>query len=261
MQIIYRQSDQLGEFATSFAAAQGQFTVAVKDSKNPHFKSTFASFAALVAACQGPLSANKISRVQRVIHDEDGKQYLETMLIHGGSGQYMSSVVAIGASAAKVQEFGSALTYLKRYTLAAMLGIPQADDDADDDGEGANGRGNNGSGNGNNQRGRDDDRGDRAREPEPPRKPAPIRGVNEIDWRTVKSAGDFTLTQGDNKGKRLSEIGNLAGYRATLEAALVDPEKQAHRDTVMGRIRAVYDLQVSRGEATPLNAREPGADG
>jgi hypothetical protein len=53
---------------------------------------------------------------------------VETVLMHS-SGEWMSSVAAAPLSKPDAQGVGSAITYLRRYSLAAIAGIAQEDDD------------------------------------------------------------------------------------------------------------------------------------
>ena len=54
---------------------------------------------------------------------------LETRLIHAESGQWISSVTIIPLPKNDPQGMGSAITYARRYSLCAMLGIITEDDD------------------------------------------------------------------------------------------------------------------------------------
>ena len=70
----------------------------------------------------------------------EGKLYLITMLAHT-SGQWMKSVYPIISKDQTSQSIGSAVTYAKRYSLCAMVGIVTDEENKkDDDGESALGR-------------------------------------------------------------------------------------------------------------------------
>lgn len=257
MEIIIRQSEALAEWAKALATAQGKFTAARKGSVNPHFRNKYADLASLVDACQGPLAEVLMARTQTLLTDADGNPLLETMLIHGGSGQWKAGYVKIGTSTADPQKFGSAVTYYKRYALAAMLGIPQDDDD---DGEGANGRGREGQGQGQGDGGGNDRGNDPPRQQAPRTQKPAAKGKrpNEVDWSAVVSAGDFKISKGVDKDKTLTTATDLAGLRAELEGHLANPEMiDKHYDGIVARLRAVYDLQHSRGEITPLGGATP----
>jgi hypothetical protein len=73
-----------------------------------------------------PLSDNGIAWTQ-TIEMRDGGLILATMLLHT-SGQWIASEYPLPSSG-KPQEMGSATTYAKRYSLAAIVGIAADDDD------------------------------------------------------------------------------------------------------------------------------------
>lgn len=129
------RSEQINELNAAMAKAQGEIGPAVKESVNPHFKSRYADFNSVWNACRGALSKNGLAVYQRVMPRE-GSFLLETMLAHT-SGQWISSFFPINPQKNDSQGFGSALTYMKRYALASLVGV-SADDD--DDGEVAVGR-------------------------------------------------------------------------------------------------------------------------
>lgn len=121
-----RTSEQLNDLATALANAQGKMSNATLNKINPHFKSKYADLAAIRDAVTLPLASEGISVVQLVGSDEHGA-FLTTRLMHK-SGQWVESVHPLPATA-KPQEFGSALTYARRYSLAAICGISAEEDD------------------------------------------------------------------------------------------------------------------------------------
>lgn len=129
-----QQSEQINELAEALAKAQGQMQNAKKDSTNPHFKSNYADLAAIVTAIRQALSDNALSHVQATQVDELGNVTLVTTLAHK-SGQWVRSFYPVRPVQANPQGFGSALTYARRYSLAAITGM--AAEDEDDDGNAA----------------------------------------------------------------------------------------------------------------------------
>lgn len=119
-------------FASALAAAQGEMSGATKDSKNPHFKSSYASLASVVDAIRGPLSKHEIGWTQQV-SSEGTTVSVVTILLHAGleSGEYRSGTMRATAKDASPQAIGSTVTYLRRYSLMATLGIPAEDDDGE----------------------------------------------------------------------------------------------------------------------------------
>lgn len=126
------QSESINELAGALAKAQGQIVPALKDSNNPFFKSSYADLSSVWAACRGPLSANGLAVLQ-TLEDKDGKLILVTTLAHS-SGQWIRSILPIVTQKQDAQSMGSAITYMRRYSLSALVGVVA---DADDDGEGA----------------------------------------------------------------------------------------------------------------------------
>jgi hypothetical protein len=131
-----QSSDAINELASALAKAQGEITGALKDSANPFFKSKYADLASCWDACRAALSKNGLAVIQAPT-TEAGETYLVTILTHS-SGQSMRSSLKVQPAKDDMQALGSALTYARRYALAAMVGIAQVDDD----GNAASGRAN-----------------------------------------------------------------------------------------------------------------------
>lgn len=121
-------SEQIDKIAPAFVKAQAACNGAKKSSNNPHFKSKYADLSAVWDACEGALETNKLSVLQGLGEVIDGKMQIETMLLHD-SGQWIKSLASIPLPKADPQGYGSASTYARRYTLAALMGIVQEDDD------------------------------------------------------------------------------------------------------------------------------------
>lgn len=127
-------SEQINEIAGALAKAQGAIRGAAKDSLNPHFKNRYADLASVWEACREQLAANGIAVVQAP-GAEGATVSVETLLVHS-SGQWFKDALSTLAADARAQSIGSAITYLRRYALAAMVGVAPEDDD----GEAAEGR-------------------------------------------------------------------------------------------------------------------------
>lgn len=121
-------SETIDKIAPAFVKAQAACNGAKKSSNNPHFKSKYADLSAVWDACETALEANKLSVLQGLGEVIDGKMQIETMLLHH-SGQWIKSLASIPLPKADPQGYGSASTYARRYTLAALMGIVQEDDD------------------------------------------------------------------------------------------------------------------------------------
>lgn len=122
------QSSETKDIAAALAKAQGAIENAHKDSKNPHFKSSFASLAAVINAVSAELSKNGLAVVQSIMPIGDKDMALVTTLTHT-SGQWFRSYIPLILSKDDMQGLGSAITYARRYALSAIVGITQEDDD------------------------------------------------------------------------------------------------------------------------------------
>lgn len=127
------ESDTLGKLAEALSKAQGAMKPAVKDSVNPHFKSTYADLASCWAAIREPLAANGLAITQRLSTDAHGVR-VETMLLHT-SGEFLRDEFWLPVSQKTPIGYASAVTYARRYSLSAMVGL--SSDSPDDDGTAA----------------------------------------------------------------------------------------------------------------------------
>ena len=123
------QSVEIKNIAGALCKAQKIMANAEKDAKNPHFKSTYASLAAVRDACNGPLTENGLSVVQTLEPMGDSAVAVRTTLLHT-SGEWISSLLPLFLQKQDMQGMGSAITYARRYALAGIVGIAQEDDDA-----------------------------------------------------------------------------------------------------------------------------------
>lgn len=123
----------MNELFTALAKAQSSMLVAENTSANPHFKHKYADLTELVKASRPALTQNGLSIIQRVVYTE-GQAYLESILCHA-SGQSISSSIAITPQKNEIQSMGSYLSYLRRYSYSALVGVVTQDEE--DDGEAA----------------------------------------------------------------------------------------------------------------------------
>ena len=123
------KSESVAGLAAALAKAQGQMKGAVKDSANPFFKSKYADLASVVEAIRAAFSANGLSYIQTVEPSEKDEVRVETTLLHA-SGEWIScGVLSLPVSKVDAQGYGSALTYARRYSLSAAVGVAPEDDD------------------------------------------------------------------------------------------------------------------------------------
>lgn len=124
------QSEQINELAAALSKAQSQIVGALKDSKNPFFKSNYADLASCWDACRKQLSDNGLAVIQTTDFDPSGIVFVITRLTHS-SGQWIEGRLPVKAKDDGPQAQGSGITYARRYALAAIVGLAQIDDDAE----------------------------------------------------------------------------------------------------------------------------------
>lgn len=120
-------SDKIDTIMPALIKARASFKAAVKDAKNPHFKSAYASLDSVVDAITEALLAQGIFQTQPTAV-EAGVTILHTRFIHS-SGQWIGSTYPVHPVKRDPQGEGSALTYARRYALMSLAGIAPEDDD------------------------------------------------------------------------------------------------------------------------------------
>lgn len=129
------QSPDTSELAKALIEVQRNLQPAVKDATNPFVHNRYATLNSVMESCRGALLSNDIWMTQFPVPAEPGYLGLVTKLTHAKSGQWQSSLAMVPLPKADPQGMGSAMTYARRYSLSAMLGI--VTDADDDDGAGA----------------------------------------------------------------------------------------------------------------------------
>lgn len=120
-------SESIKNIAVALGKAQSEMAPAIRDNFNPHFKSKYADLGAIWKVALPALFNNGLSVSQGTLH-RDGMEFLETMIMHS-SGEYIKYTTRMFLNKTDSQSMGSAITYSRRYALAAALMIPQEDDD------------------------------------------------------------------------------------------------------------------------------------
>lgn len=114
--------------AKAFIAAQKEMGNAIKDSKNPFFKSAYADLNSVREACIPALNTNGIAVLQPIVQI-DGKNFVKTVLLHesGESIEGMTEILFTKQNDPQAQ--GSGITYARRYGLQSLVNIGAEDDD------------------------------------------------------------------------------------------------------------------------------------
>lgn len=183
-----RQSESIAQLAAALSIAQGAIKGAVKDSTNPHFQSQYADLASVWDAFRSTFAENGLAVVQ--LPSADGPRVTVTTILTHKSGEWIAGDLTLTAAQSTCQGAGSAITYARRYGLAAVAGVAPEDDD---DGEGADGRGKGGK-----------------REPEtrpPQRKP----NHTHREWRISEAEQKEIFAIAERAGKTTDQVKEVVG--------------------------------------------------
>jgi hypothetical protein len=103
---------------------QKRVGIVKKDSKNPHFKNTYASLTQILGEVKPLLTECGLVLVQPISLDGVG-----TTIIDCETNEKIETIISLPSNL-NPQQLGSAITYFRRYTLASLLALEIDDDDA-----------------------------------------------------------------------------------------------------------------------------------
>jgi len=121
------KSETISELAKALSNFQGKMTAVKKDATNPFYKSKYATLDTIWETIRKPLSESGLSIAQTMNVFGD-KSLLETTLYHN-SGEWISGTQLVNPIKDDPQSLGSAISYARRYSLSALLGIVADEDD------------------------------------------------------------------------------------------------------------------------------------
>ena len=118
------------DFASRFSRAKLSMAPLIKDGRNPHFKSTYATLGAVHAVVREKLSEEDID-VLEVTEVRDGVTIQRIVLYDLAEGAIglVSEMPLVCKDPGNPQQMGSAMTYYRRYLLTAICGLCPEDDD------------------------------------------------------------------------------------------------------------------------------------
>lgn len=102
----------------------------VRSSNNPFFKSKYASFDDIQKHIKPHLSKCGLVLTQANIVI-DGAPFVESVVWHVETGEKIISIFPVVAGKVSAQDYGSAVSYAKRYSLTGLLNLIIADEDDD----------------------------------------------------------------------------------------------------------------------------------
>lgn len=122
----------------ALARASANFDAVRRDRANPHLRSQYATLTSAIEATRPHLAREGVTVLQAVEAVGDGWAVRTRILGHGAEldAGLVPVVVGDGKGLSGAQQWGSALTYARRYAYSAALSLAPSDDD-DDDGHAA----------------------------------------------------------------------------------------------------------------------------
>jgi len=114
------------EYSAALVAAIGELQNVAKTANNPYFKSKYAPLDAIVDATRPVLAKHGLAIQQMPVFSE-GKAGVETTILHK-AGHSTSSTLLLPLKDMSPQGVGGAITYARRYALAAVCGLATEDD-------------------------------------------------------------------------------------------------------------------------------------
>lgn len=126
----------MSEIYKKLSQAQSEFEAVIFDKQNPHFKSKYASLAAIKDAIEPALHKYGFTIIQPWECFENGDVKLSTCLLHE-SGERLDLASSIIKGGRTDQQIGCSITYQRRYQISSALFLFAEEDD---DGEANEGR-------------------------------------------------------------------------------------------------------------------------
>jgi len=112
---------------TALSAFQANCPNVPKTKTNPHLKNKYAGLEDIMGTIRNPLREAGL-----VVSQLPGDGTLTTLLAHFESGEFVKSTISLApVKDNNPQAVGSALTYARRYSLSAVLGLAIGEDDDD----------------------------------------------------------------------------------------------------------------------------------
>lgn len=123
-----RTSESVAKIFPALIDAQAEFADLKKDTTNPFFKSHYVELSQVLSSIRSVMHKQGLAVLQFPGHIADSKLAITTRLIHT-SGEWIEDEAHVPLQKNDPQGFGSTLTYAKRYSLIAALGLVADEDD------------------------------------------------------------------------------------------------------------------------------------
>ena len=174
------KSESIIKLSQAMAKAQAEVNHALLDSKNPHFRSDYASLESCLNAAKPVMGKYGLALMQSGDRSAEGDMVLTSLLTHE-SGEWVQFQMPLVLSKQDMQGLGSALTYGRRYSLCGILGIGSDDDDGSANAD--------------------------SLKPQAPQQQQPMPPQQKTAPQRPTQGGAYTVGFGKHKGKTLDEMG------------------------------------------------------
>ena len=135
-----QKSESIANLAQALALFQGEVTNPKETAENPFYKSSYSPLSEVINTIRPILSKHGLSVLQSP--SGDGEHIIVTTLLMHLSGEWIEGEpLVLKADKITAQGAGSAISYGRRYSLSAILGISSEDDDDGNNSSGNNGQG------------------------------------------------------------------------------------------------------------------------
>jgi hypothetical protein len=126
-------SEQIDQIASALADAQADLGIVFKQSQNDAFGSKYADLTKVWEAFQRVGPRHGLSIVQMPGHyDASARTMVMSVKLMHNSGQWLGGDMSMPLSRGDAHAYGSACTYARRYSLAALIGVCPHDDDGNE---------------------------------------------------------------------------------------------------------------------------------
>lgn len=123
-----RMSESISNLAIALSKFQGEVKNPANTATNPHFKSKYAPLNEILNVVRPILAKYELAVLQ--FPSGDGENIIITSILTHSSGEWVEACpLVLKADKATAQGAGSAITYGRRYSISALLGISSEDDD------------------------------------------------------------------------------------------------------------------------------------
>lgn len=113
---------------TAFCAFQSEVSNPINSKSNNHFNYSYAPLDAILKDVRPILAKHGLAVMQETVNHGSGMIGIKTTLLHESGETYTTPAFYLPPQQISAQGFGSAITYGRRYSLSAILGIAGEED-------------------------------------------------------------------------------------------------------------------------------------